>query len=170
MTAIKAKEITVREAREDDLPTVVLINRLVLPENYPYGFFKLIWKNWQRYFLVAEVEGKVVGYLMSMIENRRSMLVPDAELAERIANGERGSHLLSLGVMKPYWGMGIGSSLLREYLTRLKEDEVNFSFLEVRVSNERAIRLYEKFGYVKRKVIKAYYMDGEDAFLMVREL
>jgi len=170
VAAIKAEEIKVREANYGDLPVVVMINRMVLPENYPFSFFEFVLKRSQRYFLVAEVNGKVVGYLMSILESRRSYLVPDPSLAARIDRGETGSHLLSLGVMKGFWGKGVGSSLLREYLRRLEEDGVDFSFLEVRVSNERAIRLYERFGYVKYKVLKAYYMDGEDAYLMVREL
>ena len=170
MTAIKAKEVEVREAKYEDLPTVVMINRAVLPENYPFSFFEWVYRKNPRYFLVAEVNGKVVGYLMSMLEGRRSLTLPDPSLALRIERGDRASHLLSLGVLKGYWGMGVGSSLLREYLRRLAEDGVDFSFLEVRVSNVRAIRLYERFGYVKYKVLSAYYLDGEDAFLMVREL
>jgi len=170
VAAIKAKEVSVREAEPDDLPDVVMINRAVLPENYPYSFFEFVLKKNPRYFLVAVLDGRVVGYLMSHIESRKSFLIPDPSLARRVDRGERASHLLSLGVLKDYWGMGIGSSLLREYLRRLEEDGVDFSFLEVRVSNVRAIRLYERHGYRKYSIIKAYYMDGEDAYLMVREL
>ena len=41
-------------------------------------------------------------------------------------------------------------------------------YLEVRVSNEPAIRLYEKLGYKKLGIIPFYYADGEDAFLMYK--
>jgi len=170
VTAIKAREVEVREAKYEDLPTVVMINRAVLPENYPFSFFEFIHKISPRYFLVALVDGKVVGYLMSIIERRGSLMIPDVSLAQRVKAGERASHLLSLGVLKEYWGMGVGSALMREYLRRLEEDGVDFSFLEVRVSNQRAIRLYSKFGYTVYKVIRAYYLDGEDAYLMVKEL
>ncbi|MCQ4350370.1 MAG: GNAT family N-acetyltransferase, partial [Sulfolobales archaeon] len=48
--------------------------------------------------------------------------------------------------------------------------EVNEVYLEVRVSNLDAIRLYERFGFLKMKVLKYYYADGEDAYLMAVKL
>ena len=42
--------------------------------------------------------------------------------------------------------------------------------LEVRVSNERAIRLYEGLGFVNRGIRRAYYTDNrEDAIVMWRD-
>ncbi len=38
--------------------------------------------------------------------------------------------------------------------------------LEVRVTNQPAITLYEALGFEKRKVLPQYYGDGEDAYLM----
>jgi len=162
--------ITVREAKESDLSKVVAINRFELPENYPYGFFHFVWKKWGRYFLVAEVEGEVVGYLMSMVDGRNPLVPPSEDIRKYIEAGKRVSHLLSIAVLKKYQGMGIGKRLLAEYLKRLMEDGFDVSYLEVRVSNEKAIRLYERFGYVKVRVLPYYYLDGESAYLMVREL
>ena len=42
--------------------------------------------------------------------------------------------------------------------------------LEVRCSNNDAVRLYEKLGFVIKQQLNAYYRDGEDAFLMAIEL
>ncbi|MCC6033023.1 MAG: ribosomal-protein-alanine acetyltransferase, partial [Desulfurococcaceae archaeon] len=39
-----------------------------------------------------------------------------------------------------------------------------------RVSNEPAIRLYEKLGFRKVQRIRFYYLDGEDAWLMAKEV
>lgn len=41
-------------------------------------------------------------------------------------------------------------------------------YLEVRASNEAAVRLYEKLGFRSVRVLRGYYLDGEDAFLMAR--
>ena len=47
-----------------------------------------------------------------------------------------------------------------------KSDEL---YLEVRCSNNEAIKLYEKLGFVIKQRLKAYYRDGEDAYLMAIE-
>jgi ribosomal-protein-alanine N-acetyltransferase len=43
-------------------------------------------------------------------------------------------------------------------------------YLEVRCSNNDAVRLYEKLGFIIRQKLNAYYRDGEDAYLMAIEL
>jgi ribosomal-protein-alanine N-acetyltransferase len=43
-------------------------------------------------------------------------------------------------------------------------------FLEVRKTNEEAIAVYEKLGYTVRRVLRGYYRDGEDAYLMVKKV
>ena len=42
-------------------------------------------------------------------------------------------------------------------------------YLEVRCSNTEGVRLYEKLGFIIKQRLKAYYRDGEDAFLMAIE-
>jgi len=43
-------------------------------------------------------------------------------------------------------------------------------YLEVRVSNTPAINLYSKLGFMIVKIMKGYYADGEDAYVMARKL
>ena len=42
--------------------------------------------------------------------------------------------------------------------------------LEVRKSNEKAIKLYKKFGFIFSHVKEGYYDDGEDALYMILEV
>jgi ribosomal-protein-alanine N-acetyltransferase len=44
------------------------------------------------------------------------------------------------------------------------------AFLEVRVSNMPAISLYKKLGFKVTRTIHGYYSDGEDAYVMSKEL
>jgi ribosomal-protein-alanine N-acetyltransferase len=44
--------------------------------------------------------------------------------------------------------------------------EVTECYLEVRVGNEPAIKLYERLGFTKTKRNYGYYLDGEDAWVM----
>jgi ribosomal-protein-alanine N-acetyltransferase len=48
--------------------------------------------------------------------------------------------------------------------------DCNEGFLEVRISNETAIGLYDKLGFSKVKRNYAYYLDGEDAWVMAASL
>jgi len=43
-------------------------------------------------------------------------------------------------------------------------------YLEVRVTNEEAIALYKKLGFEVTRTVHGYYADGEDAFVMSRDL
>ena len=44
------------------------------------------------------------------------------------------------------------------------------AFLEVRITNKAAIEMYKKLGYKIGHVQKLYYMDGDDAYVMEKEL
>ena len=65
---------------------------------------------------------------------------------------------------------GVGQELLSELIGRLAQKEIYRIVLEVRVSNEPAIRLYEKQGFVTMGKRKNFYEKPvEDAYVMVRE-
>jgi len=157
---------TVRRAREADLARIIAINRATLPENYPEWFFHEHLEKWGKAFYVAEVEGSIVGYVMTRVEYGTSILHP-YKLTRR-------GHIVSIAVLPPYRRKGIGTSLLRHALHSLRYDYgCEEAYLEVRVSNEPAINMYKKLGFQIVKTIPLYYMDGEDAYVMgidLREL
>lgn len=64
-------------------------------------------------------------------------------------------------------GKGLGEILLNDLIGRMKSQDVINIVLEVRVSNQKAINLYEKVGFIKDGIRKRYYSDGEDAHLMI---
>lgn len=77
----------------------------------------------------------------------------------------RMSHRAEVGisVVKDYWGMGIGSALMEAIISFAKEHGIRQLNLEVRSDNERAIRLYEKFGFQKLVTFPAFFrIDGRD--------
>ena len=76
-------------------------------------------------------------------------------------------HILNIAVKKAFQGKGIGSLLLEKALAYAHQRGVKWVSLEVRVSNQRAINLYHKFGFKKIGRRLRYYHDtGEDAILM----
>jgi [ribosomal protein S18]-alanine N-acetyltransferase len=72
--------------------------------------------------------------------------------------------LYSLAIDENFQGLGIASKLLEFSFKELKNK--NYS-LEVKVKNEKAVKLYEKFGFKIKKVLKNYYEDS-DGYLMVK--
>ena len=62
---------------------------------------------------------------------------------------------------------GIADKLLMELTAYGNEHGVSRFYLEVRVSNEAAIHLYEKHGFIRQGVRKDFYKDiHEDAYVM----
>lgn len=75
--------------------------------------------------------------------------------------------IATIGVDPRYQHRGIGRALLRAC-----EEQMRFSRskLTVRMSNDKAISLYEKEGYRTVDIWKQYYNDGEDGLVMEKIL
>jgi ribosomal-protein-alanine N-acetyltransferase len=101
-----------------------------------------------RGFLVAELDGKVVGYVIGVIRW-----------------GFTG-HILAIAVDPPFRRRGVGSALLISMLDRLRASGAREVRLEVRKSNVGAQRFYSKIGFVKQEEVPYYYEDGESAIVM----
>lgn len=153
----------VRLAEERDLTRVMDINYRCLPENYPYGFFHELWSRYGKAFYVAETaQGEIVGYVMCRVEYK-----PGFYKLSILRSG----HIVSLAVVEEHRKRGLGFSLMINAMKSLYDEYgCEETYLEVRVSNNPAISLYRKLGYEVVKVIKNYYLDGEDAYLMARPL
>ena len=149
-----------RKFNSDDLEQVVRINRLCLPENYTDYFFVELHKRFPETFLVAEENGKIVGYMMCRIEKGLS--------------GFRGiikkGHVVSIAVLPRHQHKGIGRALMMKAMENMGLYNTKLCFLEVRVSNKAAVRLYKNLGFRVARVIRSYYVDREDAYVMSREL
>jgi ribosomal-protein-alanine N-acetyltransferase len=77
------------------------------------------------------------------------------------------AHILSISVRNEMQSKGIGTLLLKSMLDQCKAMNYKKIFLEVRVSNEKAINFYEKLGFSKDAIRNNYYTDNsEDALLM----
>lgn len=101
---------------------------------------------------VLEEDGEIVGYFDYWI------LYEQAQIA-------------TIGTKKSHQSQGYGQKMLEFIIEQANQNKCEVLSLEVRISNEKAIRLYEKNGFIKVNVRKNYYTDnGEDAYLMVKPL
>ena len=78
--------------------------------------------------------------------------------------------MVSIAVLPEHRRKGLGTALLQTAFERMKDRGCQEVYLEVRVTNEEAIRVYEKLNFVKVRTIEYYYSDGEDAYVMARKL
>jgi ribosomal-protein-alanine N-acetyltransferase len=98
----------------------------------------------------AADDGRLVGFIAG-----------DLRQAQNLA------WIATIGVLPEYRGQGIGSALLRACEERIELPRVR---LNVRISNEGAIRLYKNKGYRDVGAWPKYYQDGEDALIFEKEL
>lgn len=69
---------------------------------------------------------------------------------------------IGISVLKEYWGRGIATALLEKLISWAKEKGIKKINLDVFENNERAIKLYEKFGFKLEGCIEDGIFDGEN--------
>ena len=100
-------------------------------------------------YLVLEIDNKVRGYIGLWIADNMQ--------------------IVNFYVDKEYQKMGFGTMIMEFVIKVCETSNITSLTLEVRESNDVAIKLYEKLGLKKVAVRKNYYDDGEDALLMERK-
>jgi ribosomal-protein-alanine N-acetyltransferase len=156
------KNYTMRRFGQADLEAVVGINRVCLPENYAPYFFIDTFNTLPEAFIVAESQGRVVGYVMCRLEHGFSDL--------RKLRFARKGHIVSVAVMPDFRNQGIAYFLVEQALSALSVHHADECYLEVRTSNEPAINLYKKMGFDITRTIPRYYYDASDAYVMTKQL
>jgi ribosomal-protein-alanine N-acetyltransferase len=98
-----------------------------------------------------------------VLEDREAGVIGYAVLWCVLEQGE----LANMAVTPAFRGRGLGGFLLSSVLERARSRGIETIFLEVRASNEPAIRLYERFGFLEVGARRGYYKDPrEDARVM----
>ena len=75
--------------------------------------------------------------------------------------------IANFNVIEQYQNMGIGNKLIKRVI-ELSTNKENIT-LEVRSDNDKAIHIYEKYGFIKKATRKNYY-NGVDGILMEMKL
>ncbi|KNA17549.1 hypothetical protein SOVF_079070 [Spinacia oleracea] len=77
-------------------------------------------------------------------------------LEKKDAGGLR-VYIMTLGVLAPYRGLGIGTKLLNHVLELSSKQNISEVYLHVQTNNEDALNFYKKFGFDITDTIQNYY-------------
>jgi ribosomal-protein-alanine N-acetyltransferase len=134
---------------------------IALPEHYSDYFFECILRELPEAFIIAEINDRIVGYIMCKIEFGFSNF-------RKLGFVKKG-HVVSVAVLPEHRGKGLGKALMLEGINGVMSRKSDEIYLEVRKSNESAIKMYQKLGFQIKSNLRTYYRDGEDAYLMALE-
>ncbi len=152
MTAVSspAEGVTLRQAQQADLLDVFRIETASFSQPWPFAAFEQFLG--EPGFLVAVVDGVIVGYVVSDV-------TPNY--------GRDIGHVKDIAVHPEHRGDGLGRHLLTESMATLLVGGASVVKLEVREGNEPALTLYRDVGFQPVRRVPGYYQDGEAALVMV---
>lgn len=134
-----------------DLPEVIVIENDVYPHPWTRGNFLDSLYNGYPALTLREPSGALAGYFLLMLA------VDEA-------------HLLNISVRRDLQGHGAGRMQLDKVVAVARENGMTSVLLEVRPSNQRALEIYQRYGFVQIGRRKGYYpAEGntrEDAIVM----
>lgn len=145
-------EMIIRMAEEKDAPEMAELDKVCFADPWSEASFRQeMTENDRAFYIVAEIEGKVVGY---------------AGLWAILDEG----HITNVAVSPDYRRKGIGRAIVGTLVEAAEENGLTSFTLEVRESNLPAQELYTEFGFEPAGLRKGYYLDnGENAVIMWRK-
>lgn len=149
--AVTADEVAIEWMRPEDVDAVLAIERVVFCDPWAKRAFEeeARRRDTMAFPMVARRRGTVVGYLIAWFVHDEV-------------------HLANIAVRRSEQGRGVGQRLLDRLLAEGETRHSAYVTLEVRWSNERAIRFYRRNGFRDVAMRRGYYRDGEDAVVMLR--
>lgn len=147
---LRPQEDRFEPMRREDLEEIVAIERDIYPFPWTYGNFQDALAAGYSAWVMRSASGEIMAYAIVMIA------IDEA-------------HLLNLSVARPYQRRGHGWRTLDWMADRARDYGARSMLLEVRPSNEPALRLYARYGFVRIGVRRGYYPahgGREDAIVM----
>ena len=142
--------VIIRNAEEKDLEQIEALEQACFSRPWPIDMLRRQLPSDRHEFLVAVRGEEVLGYI--------GMLHVMDE-----------GYISNVAVKEPARRNDVGSKLVEAMMRRCEALSLLFVTLEVRASNEPAIRLYDSFSFVPVGRRKGYYdAPKEDAVLMTR--
>ena len=147
-----SRKLIIRKAAQSDVTAVEEVEKACFSVPWSYeSLYHDILENKLAFYIVAEIDGKVCGYV---------------GVWKIFDEG----HITNVAVAPEYRRMHIASAMLSALFDVTGKQGIESYTLEVRAGNRAAIALYEGFGFREAGLRKGYYEDnGEDAIIMWKE-
>jgi len=143
--------LSIRPMTRQDLPAVLAIESEVQPNP------------WSEQAFVDELESRVSGARVALWDGTLAGFLLTRELL-----GEM--EILNLAVAGHSQRKGIARALLESRIAQSAGGSLESIFLEVRIGNQPARRLYCSLGFEAAGLRKRYYADAEDALVMIKKM
>jgi ribosomal protein S18 acetylase RimI-like enzyme len=145
----------IRPASAADFNTLLEIDQASFPAGVSYDAVELsqFMNEEGAETLVLEEDGQIVAFLVLEVHRTR-----------------RSGTIVTLDVRDGYRRKGYGTRLLTRSEEILSDIGVEAYDLQVDVNNQSAIRFYKKHGFQTVRTLRRYYANGNDAYLMIKEL
>jgi len=153
INSVPVKEIVFQVMTEADLDDILAIENVSHTHPWSIGIFQDCLR---------------VGYYSPMLKSGEEII---AYGVMSIAVEE--AHIFNVCVSSEYRGKGFGLQMMEHLLKVAKEKSAKSVFLEVRPSNEVAIQLYNKIGFLEVGIRKDYYpakKGREDALIFAMDI
>jgi ribosomal-protein-alanine N-acetyltransferase len=183
---------SIRRMEKGDLPQVYEIDREAFPTQWPSPNYRQELQNRIAYYIIlcddkrkAPVPEKaprrgLAASLHRLLSRRRPAAASEDAIPHPTTQYVAGfsgiwmmageAHITNIALRQEYQGRGLGEMLLIATIDLAASLNAGFITLEVRVSNQVARRLYEKYGFTQTGVRRSYYLDNrEDAMIMSTE-
>jgi ribosomal-protein-alanine acetyltransferase len=144
--------LKIRCVQANDIFPVIALAYDTLPERYNPSIFNQFYESFPEGFLVGLHDHTLVGFLIGIKTTKNT------------------ARILMLSVNNNNRKQGIGSALLKKFLSEMKNHEIKQVELEMRTTNEGALKFYIKQGFILREKLQHFYQNGEDAYSMSKEL
>lgn len=145
---IDVKKLIVRLSKPSDLSQILSIEHISFSlDAFSKRTFMIWYRQCSDFFFVAEMNEKIVGYMITCVFQDKGYVV-------------------SIAVDPDCRHRGIGGTLANFTFKKLVERDIKMVELEVRFTNMEGMNFWKHLGFFPIKVVPKYYNDGESALRM----
>ncbi|KAI8067781.1 putative acyltransfersase [Gongronella butleri] len=134
---------------EHQLPSIIHMIENELSEPYTIYTYRYFIHNWPKLCFLAMDGDKIVGVIICKLDYHKDRL--------------RG-YIAMLAVARDYRKRAIGSKLVEKAVVAMTQQHADEVVLETEYTNQGALALYQRLGFIKDKRLYRYYLNGVDAF------